>query len=486
MRALIVIIVIAAAAIAGWMALGERGAKPGPLQADRKSIAILPFSDLDGSGEAYLEVALADELTTLLSRSAGLAVRPFWQSRRHADADDLERAADALDADLLLTGHYRSEGDALRIGLEVSSPGTDTVVWRDSLNVPRRDALSLNEALSTWVAATLLPALEIEPDARASVPANAEAYELYLRSLALAEDPAGEEHQRAKRMLERSLALDPGYAPAWDAFARRLYLDSLTANTGGERSFRRAEAAQQRALDIDPELIEAATGLTNMRTERGELRQSWETAMARVAERPRNALTHFSLGYVLRFMGRLDESVRECEVAYGLDPQRRLRSCAIPYTLLGNYRRAHDFLDLDAQSDWVANKRAAIFVREGREAEARAIWRELPPDYSGVAFWHACLAEDDADALAEHSRLAERNSTMAFDPEVKYWDAALQAWCGFDEAALKLLAMAIEQNYCAHPAIDNDPLWDRLRDDPEFVAVREEAIACRERYRDLR
>ena len=480
------IVLLALAGVAGWLALNDRAADPAGLQIERKTIAILPFSNLDRDGDDYLEVALADELTTLLSRSPELSVRPFWQSRAFADADDPIRVAEELNTELVLVGHYRRDGDDLVIGLEVSNPGANAVVWRDRLTVPRQDALSLNEALANWVAVTLLPELGIEPERSPSRPANAQAYERYLRSLALAEDPAGDEHQQAKRMLERSLALDPGYAPAWDAFARRLYLDSLAANTGGERAFRRAEAAQQRALDIDPNLIEAATGLTNMRTERGELRQSYEAASRRVRELPRHALTHFSLSYVLRFMGRLEEAVRECEVAYGLDPQMRLRSCATPYTLLGNYRRAHDFLDLDAGSDWVANKRAAIYVREKRLDEALAIWRELPADYAGAGFWTACLAEENREVLNRLSRRSEQNTAAAFDPEVKYWNASLQAWCGYHQAALRLLETAVDQNYCSWPAVDLDPLWDPLRDDDEFLRIRAEAMACHQRYVELR
>jgi len=479
------IVLLALAGVAGWLALHDRAAEPARIQIERKTIAILPFSNLDPNGDDYLEIALADELTTLLSRSTELSVRPFWQSRAFADAGDPIRVAEQLNTALVLAGHYRRDGDDLLIGLEVSNPDANTVVWRDRLTVPRHDALSLNEALGNWVAVTLLPELGIEPERSPSRPANAQAYELYLRSLALAEDPAGDEHQQAKQMLERSLALDPGYAPAWDAFARRLYLDSPTANTGGERAFRRAEAAQQRALDIDPNLIEAATGLTNMRTERGELRQSYEAASSRVRDLPRHALTHFSLGYVLRFMGRIEEAVRECEVAYGLDPQMRLRSCAIPYTLLGNYRRAHDFLDLDAGSDWVANKRAAIYVREQRLDEALAIWRDLPADYSGVGFWTACLAEENREVLDRLSRRSEDNTAAAFDPEVKYWNASLQAWCGYHETALRLLETAVEQNYCSWPAVDLDPLWDPLRADAEFLRIREKAMTCHQRYVQL-
>jgi len=484
--AIILALVLALATLAGlmaWLETRQRTEEQAPAPRPATTIAILPFSNLADEGDAYLEVALADELTTLLSRASDLAVRPFWQSRRYSDTADLARAAAEMNAELLLTGQYRSQNDDLIIGLEVSNPGANTVVWRDRLVVPLNDALSLNEALANWVGITLLPELGIEMDPEPSMPASAQAYELYLRSLALAEDPAGEDHQSAKQMLERSLALDAGYAPAWDEFARRLYLDSQTANTGGERAFRRAEAAQQRALDIDPDLIEAATGLTNMRTERGELQRSYAAAVARVRELPRNALTHFSLSYVLRYMGRLEESVRECEVAYGLDPQLRLRSCSLPYTLIGNYRRAHDFLDLDADADWVANKRAAVLVREGRTRDALAIWAQLPPDYSGVAFWAACLAEETPETLAELSRRSENNTASAFDPEVKYWDAAMQAYCGFPETALRLLETAVDQNYCSFPAVDLDPLWEPMRDEPEFVRIRDKAVACHQRYR---
>jgi hypothetical protein len=30
--------------------------------------------------------------------------------------------------------------------------------------------------------------------------------------------------------------------------------------------------------------------------------------------------------------------------------------------------------------------------------------------------------------------------------------------------------------------VDNDPRWDDLRQDPDFLEVREEAIACRNRF----
>ena len=83
-------------------------------------------------------------------------------------------------------------------------------------------------------------------------------------------------------------------------------------------------------------------------------------------------------------------------------------------------------------------------------------------------------------------RRSEQNTTAAFDPEVKYWKASLQAWCGYQEAALQLLETAVDQNYRSWPAVDLDPLWDPLRDDAEFLRIRAEAMACHQRYVQLR
>jgi hypothetical protein len=70
------------------------------------------------------------------------------------------------------------------------------------------------------------------------------------------------------------------------------------------------------------------------------------------------------------------------------------------------------------------------------------------------------------------------------DPETFYSAASLLGHCGLRERALRLLRQAIERGYCSYPLMDNDPLWDSLRDDPEFLKIRENGIACRQSFQD--
>ncbi len=86
-------------------------------------------------------------------------------------------------------------------------------------------------------------------------PTNEEAYDLYLRSVALAHD--GEPNREAVRMLERSVGLDPSFAPAWSALGKRYYYEE-EYGTGATGTMSRTEPALRRALALDPNLEDAA------------------------------------------------------------------------------------------------------------------------------------------------------------------------------------------------------------------------------------
>jgi len=191
-------------------------------------------------------------------------------------------------------------------------------------------------------------------------------------------------------MLERAIGMDPNYAPTWEQLGLRYYFNA-TYSTGGETMFQRSNTALERALARDPNLIFAAGQLITNRVERGELGKAYEAA-ALVKRRPESGLAHFTLGYVLRYAGMLEESARECDTALALDRGNyQFRSCAWSFMELGKFDRAMNFVQLDAGSEWFASNVPSLLLREGRVAEAREAVKHMPATPYHRDLLMACL-----------------------------------------------------------------------------------------------
>jgi TolB-like protein len=450
--------------------------------AAQTSIAVLPFQNLgaDKSVE-FLKLALPDEITTTLSYAPALAIRPFAAIRKYDKPEtDPQTAGRELKVDRVLTGHYLREADRLQVTLEVMDTEANKVVWRDTLSASTADLIGLQRQITSRINQGLLPLLGAASGAAegSTQPKNPEAYDLYLRSAALPRD--GEPNKRAIQMLERAVGLDGSYAPAWGALADRYYFDG-TYSDGGSAALVRARDAGQRALDLEPNLPEAAQRLIVLRVESGDLNGAWDEASAVLRRRPDSAWAHFGLAYLLRYVGLLEESAHECEEALARDPKSyRWRSCASTYIALGNYDRAKVFLDLDPGSELVRRVTQSLLVRQGRYREALAI--ALPPDDRFAGWFRACLTRRPPSAPGPVPVNIQEQILATPDSEPKYSLSSMLALCGDRKNALQLLRSAVESNFCGYPAMDKDPLFASIRGTPEFAEIRKMAIACQQRF----
>jgi predicted Zn-dependent protease len=309
-------------------------------------------------------------------------------------------------------------------------------------------------------------------------PRNSQAYDLYLRSSVVPHDPAP--NKEAIALLEKAVKLDPNYAPGWQALGRRYYFDAAYSD-GGDAAFQRSTAAFERALALDPNLISAAADLTQNRIEWGELDKAAE-AEALVKRRPDNAEAHFTVSYVYRYAGLLEAAAQECDAALTLDPGNfDFRSCAFVFLELGRTQKALEYTRLDARSQWARNLTPAILLRAGNLAEARRAAEQMSLD----APWYGSLLQtclQHPSAMAQVTHDTEAALMLVRDPEMKYFHASLLGYCGQQRVALDLLRSAIEQNYCASSALQVDPLWDKLRHNPEFSEMLSLANQCQNRF----
>ena len=454
--------------------------------APKNTIAVLPLQNMNGDiSVEFLRFALADEIANTLTYTRTLDVRPSAITRKFVGNDvDPQQAGREVHVANVLTGHFLKQGDRLLITLEAIQVDGNRLLWQTNLTAPAQDLIALQAQMAAQMRQGLLPALGaaggfLDTGTR---PKNAEAYDLYLHSLALPHDPGP--NKDAIAVLEHVVDVDPTYAPAWEQLGLRCYYDEEFSD-GGEPMFQRSNKACERAIELDPNRVVAAGQLITNRVERGELGKAYQAAQALVKRRPESAQAHFVMGYVYRYAGMLEQSTSECNTALALDPGNYVfRSCAWAFMELGQTERAADFIRLDAGSEWAAYVLPSILLREGKIPEAREAVKRMPtaPRYHRDLL-ESCLQLRPAAGLDRIAHEAETSLPTEPDPETWYYQGALFAYCGKKQAALHLLQSAVEQNYCAHENLLSDPLLAKLRTETAFDKVLTTAGACQEAVR---
>jgi TolB-like protein len=455
----------------------------------RNAIAVLPLENMNGDISVdYLRFALADELTSVLTYSRSLEVRPSSMTRKYVAHDlDPRKVGLELRVGRIVTGYFMRQGDQMTVRLEAIDVPTERSLWQTSVTARVDDLIGLQQQLSAQVQNGLLPALGGAGGAveAASRPKNQQAYDFYLRSVAQPHDPVP--NKEAIKLLEWAVGIDSSYAPAWEALGQRYYYDSIFGG-GGEEMFQKSNAAYERAITIDPNRVAAASSLITNRVERGELGRAYDAATDLVRRRPQSADAHFALSYVLRYAGMLEQATQECNTARAMDPNNfAFRSCAWGFLEMGKTDRAMDFIHLDAGSEWAAWATPYVHLAEGNMAAAR----ESAKSMGKASTYHrelmvACTAQQRPPDMDKIVRDTESSAMMEPDPEAWYHVAALMAACGQKEPALRLLKAAVQQNYCAYTALLDDPLLKDLRKETAFNEVLTSARKCQETLKEGR
>jgi serine/threonine protein kinase/Tfp pilus assembly protein PilF len=453
--------------------------------ASNHTIAVLPLQNINNDAQSeFLRFALADEIANALTHTHSLEIRPSSSTQKYSNGEaDSAKIGREIGVGTVIAGHFLRQADKVMVTLEAVEVRDNRLLWTGTLVAPVDNLISLQNQMTKKVRQELVPALGAGGAAEeaSSSPANREGYDIYLRSVSMPHD-AGP-NKDAIATLEKAVQLDPNYAPAWEALGRRYYFDAIYSD-GGAAEYQKSNAAFRKALELEPGRAASAGFLATNLVETGNLDKAYEDARDLVRRRPDSAFAHYSLGYVLRYAGLLNEAQSECDRALVIDPGNyNWRSCSFAFFEQGKNARALEYLNRDAGSEWSNAVRVSVLMRMNKMNEAHQATQTMTKNPIWMRpFLMACLDKAPASQVHQLAERAQAELLPEQDSELKYYQGALLAACGEKEISLAFLKKAVAEKYCARDGLEADPLLATIRSEHTFSEILQSAAECQQKF----
>lgn len=259
----------------------------------------------------------------------------------------------------------------------------------------------------------------------------------------------------------------------------RAHTANASFELGGQAEYLAAQRAYEKALSIQPALIEAQIFMANRFTDTGRVESAVPLLKEALKASPNHAEAHWELGYAYRFGGMLNESVAECERARQLDPGVKLSTSTLTaYLYLGQYDKFLQSLSKVNDSALIVFYRGfGEYYNKNREQSAKDFDHafDLHPSLLqvrvGKALSHGIGRRPSKGLEILRQIEAEISERDVGDPEAIYKLTQAYAELRDEVSALRVLRRSIQGGFFPFPYFETDPLLDSLRGEAEFTRL---------------
>ncbi len=459
-----------------------------PSELRRETVAVLPFGHITGEDAAMFAAGLHQDLLTQLSRSRTLTVISRTSVSRYRDTElTLPEIGRTLGAGTIIEGDVQQSGERLRLNVRLVDAGTDHHMWAETFDreLSAQGLFDIQSELAERIADSLraeLGAGRRERIAEGPPTHDLEAYRLHATGRALLDRRTEGGMRDGLRCFHEALERDPAYAPAWVGVADVWGFLTAYGFEASDTALQEAEAAADRALELDPGSAEAHASLGLISYVRRDGRAALRSLARAIELGPSYALPHSLSAYVSSLVGRGEDTLMFASRAVELDPlsaesaanlslghlfsgsretavleARRVQTLQPEYTTgafyealaqfeLGELARVVSLLD-GVPVEWAGHGAPATIAlalavagnREGALRRVEQIGSEDAPFVTGLV------------TLA----LGETDEAFGFFNRVQHWDD----WS----------SLAVHHLYRR--------VWEPVRDDPRYGALRRRALA---------
>jgi adenylate cyclase len=461
------------AGVALFLLQRAKSTKPGP-GGPEKSIAVLPFMDLSqAKDQEYFCDGMSEEILDALAKVEGLRVvartSSFSFKGKSADASEVGKK---LNVENVLEGSVRREGNRVRITTQLINARNGFQLWSETYERELQGVFALQDEITRAVVDALKLKLAISLPIREQ--RNIEAYDLYLQGLYFSNKGSEKDLREGLTFFQRALEKDPKLSRAWTGIAKiwfylaDVYVKPLEA-------YPASRAAALKAIELDEKDPEAHCYLGeakrildwNLPGEEAELERALQLD-------PNSAPVHFFLGLLPLFRGEIKEGLELVLKAEQLDPVSPIISYVATAAYLADNRLDEAIVEgqrtqqLDPHYFYLDSALAAAYREKGSFTEAIALYEKgqeethLPS--SGLAITYARTGRGE-EARKILDQLLQLRRTRYISAQII---AAIYVALGDKEEAFRWLELAATEHSGILQWIAFLPEFRPLRPDARF------------------
>lgn len=317
----------------------------GPVSPDTaavRSIAVLPLRNSGDSADAYYAEGIGEQVSSALVRVPGVTVRS-WETVLEAVKASRNPAVlgPRLHVDYVLDGSFQRAGRRTRVSIQLVRVADGAVIWSQPYDGEGADIFAIQDSVARGVASEM--SLRLSPESQRALAhrttRNPEAYNEYLRGRHFQWQLTAPSLDRAIEHYQAAIALDSGYADAWQGLVEA---SALRDEGGPGRRGLPVNALIDRVLALD-----STNGAAHaFRAERqwtafdfAAATRSYELA---ILYNPGIAETFVMYGQYLNITGRHQEALSALRRAETLNPTSAfvVANLALRYQMLRRYDSA--------------------------------------------------------------------------------------------------------------------------------------------------
>lgn len=452
-----------------------------PERSSDKSIAVLPFVDLSQSrDQEYFCDGMSEEILHALGKIDGLRVvartSSFSFKGTKAGVQEIGRK---LNAGNVLEGSVRREGKHVRVAAQLINARSGFQLWTETYDRELQDVFGLQDEITRKIVTALKIKFAVASPPREE--RNLEAYDLYLQGLYFSNKASEEDLRRALGFFERALEKDPRLSRAWTGVAKVWYF-LADVYVKPLEAYPLARQAAMKALALDEKDAEAHCYLSEAKRVLDWDLAGADAELKRALEiDPSSAPAHFFSALLPLFRGDVEEGLRLVLQAKNLDPVSPITSYVATAAYLANDRikdainEGQRTLQLDPNYFYLDSNLAAAYRENGNFREAIDLYtkaqaaRHLPS--TGLAITYVRMGRPAEARAIVNQLVQESQKRYVSAPSI----AAVYVALGDKEEAFRWLERAFFEHSGILQWIAFLPEFRPLRSDARFPALLQRA-----------